>query len=188
VALFGDKKLVESLQSELASAKASLAAESAAKATLMRERETARRELTRAQELLAEYEQRISSLARPRRSPPDDRGGAAPLELPRQDDDEHGERPILRASYTIEGTAHQLEALDLVLRIATSAGEVGSTVFFDVMVDGDGGGRIVARRDGEILRLTDEETAVWFLGEEGEQSRRIRDVVREHGRIIVELV
>ncbi|MEO8699439.1 MAG: hypothetical protein ABI867_05320 [Kofleriaceae bacterium] len=56
------------------------------------------------------------------------------------------------------------------------------------MVDGDGGGRIVARRDGEILRLTDEETGVWFLGEEGEQSRRIRDVAREHGRIIVEIV
>jgi hypothetical protein len=187
VALFGDKKLVESLQSELASAKASLAAESAAKTTLMRERETARQELARLQELLAESEQRLSSLARPRRSPPDGRG-AAPLELPKQDDDGHGAPPILSASYTIEGTAHQLEALDLVLRIATSAGEVGSTVFFDVMVDGDGGGRIVARRDGEILRLTDAETAVWFLGEEGEQSRRIRDVVREHGRIIVEII
>ena len=106
----------------------------------------------------------------------------------RSQDDKHGDPVIRSASYTIEGTPTQLEALDLMLCIATSAGELGSTVFFDVMVDGDGNGRIVARRDGEILRLTDAEIGVWFLGEEGEQSRRVRDVTREHGRIIVEIV
>lgn len=74
------------------------------------------------------------------------------------------------------------------LAMATSAGELGATVFFDLMVDGDGDGRIVVRRDGQVLRLTEQETNVWFMGEHGEQSRRVNDVTREHGRIIVEIV
>lgn len=185
--LFGDKKLVEALQTELATARTELAAERATREALAAQRETLQRELARAQAQLTDYEQRLNVLAAPRRTVSRGGRGAPPLELaPRVD--EAGDPVTCSASYTIDGAASQLEALDLVLRMVTSAGELGSTVFFDVMVDGDGDGRLVARRDGEVLRLTDHEIGVWFGGEEAEQSERIRDVAREGGRIIVELV
>ena len=78
MALFGDKHRMESLMSELTNVKALLEKETSAKATLVRELDAAQQERMRVQEQLAEYEQRISALARPRWSPPDERG-APPL-------------------------------------------------------------------------------------------------------------
>lgn len=147
--------------------------------SLVRERDEAKRELARLQDVVAEHEQRFAALARVRRPRPQE-VGASPLRF-------EDPQPAT-ATYTVEGKPAQLEALDLVLAMATSAGELGATVFFDLMVDGDGDGRIVARRDGQVLRLTEQETNVWFMGEDGEQSRRVNDVTREHGRIIVEIV
>jgi hypothetical protein len=72
-----------------------------------------------------------------------------------------------------------------VLRIAATAGELGASVYVEVLVDGDGAAQLVARREGQALRLSEAEARAWLLGQE-EALAEVEDIRRD-GVLCVEL-
>ncbi|MFZ6184218.1 hypothetical protein [Nannocystis pusilla] len=101
-----------------------------------------------------------------------------------EEDGEPGDR-VVRGRYELEGRERHLLALERVLRIAASAGELGASVFLEVLVDGDGAAKLVARRDGQALRLSEVEAQAWLLGQE-EALAAVEDIRRD-GLLCVEL-
>ncbi|MDC0667752.1 hypothetical protein [Nannocystis radixulma] len=92
---------------------------------------------------------------------------------------------VVRGRYEIEGRERHLHALERVLQIAATAGELGASVFVEVLVDGDGAARLVARRDGQALRLSEVEARAWLLGQD-EALAAVEDIRRD-GVLCVEL-
>lgn len=100
------------------------------------------------------------------------------------EDGEQGDR-VVRGRYEIEGRERHLHAFERVLQIAATAGELGASVFVEVMVDGDGAAQLVARRDGQALRLSEVEARAWLLGQE-DALAAVEDIRRD-GVLCVEL-
>lgn len=130
---------------------------------------------------LSELRARLDRLRSPTRTPSRVPTTSTAIEV--HDDDE-----VARATYAFQATPAQLEALDLMFRMIASAGQWGSTIYFDVMVDGDGAAQVRVCRDDEELGLTDEEARAWFLDEELPEHARVLDVHRRDGVICIELV
>ncbi len=94
-----------------------------------------------------------------------------------------GEHPPLvqgstHVEYRIEGPPEQLATIDFLLRHVSTACRVGSTAFYQLMVDGDGAASLTITRNGEPVGVTDEEDA-WLFGEgrrpEGMPEVHLRD-------------
>lgn len=145
------------------------------------ERDELRREHQALEREFAELRARFDRLRSPTRTPTRVPTTSTAIEV----DDEH---EVARATYEFEATPAQLEDLDTMFRMIVSAGQWGATIYFDVMVDGDGAARVSVCRDGEEIGLTDEEARAWFFGEEPPERSRVLDVCRSDGVICIELV
>lgn len=186
MAIFGGKRIAE-LEQELASVRARLAKSQQEQRLAEQGRRELEAKLRHNDEHLETCAARLDHLAA--------KGTRttcqAPPVLPeweRVSDDAEPEHAVVRARYTIEGRPRHLQALELMFKMIVTAGEAGSTVWFDVMVDGDGGGRILIRRGEVLLDLTEDEQAAWFLARGELPDGELRDVLRRDGVVCVELV
>ncbi|PCC69232.1 hypothetical protein SAMN02745121_05877 [Nannocystis exedens] len=140
-------------------------------------------ELARAEERASTCAARLDRLRAGTR--PGVGGASAPSPAFEVIEDAEPDERVVRGRYEIEGRERHLQAVERVLQIAASAGEVGASVYIEVLVDGDGAAQLVARRDGRALRLSAAETRAWLLGQE-EALAEVEDI-RHDGVLRVEL-
>ncbi|MCY1057578.1 hypothetical protein [Nannocystis sp. SCPEA4] len=196
MSLFGGKEIA-ALQQQLTALRAELAAAQQRSGELEVElagarssRDEAVRRAYELQSLLAGAEARAAAgAARLERLRAGSRPAASDSPAPSPtweviEDGEPGDR-VVRGRYEIEGRERHLHALERVLQIAATAGELGASVFVEVLVDGDGAAQVVARRDGQALRLSEVEARAWLLGQD-EALAAVEDIRRD-GVLCVEL-
>ena len=139
-------------------------------ASLTRQLERARYELQQAQAELAQLRRRRARTAGRPKQPLD------PSEEERRS-----------ASYRISGTPEQLASFDFLLRHVSTACEYGSTAFYQLMVDGDGGASLMIERNGRRVGVSAEEED-WLFGT-GERPSDMPEVrLRDEEVLEIEIV
>jgi hypothetical protein len=176
MAIFGGKEIA-ALRAELDGVRAELAAMRAGREEASRQVFALQSELQHAREKLQTGAARLERLGVGKRATPARQESRAAVW-------EVVDGEIVRGRFVVEGTEEQLGTFERMLKIMVTAGEIGSTLFFDVLVDGDGAARLKAWRDGHELALSQAETRAWLLGEdEAEVAGEIR---RSDGVLCVE--
>ncbi len=162
--MFGrSKRHIEALEAELAEARAELAKARADLADRARELQAAEQELGTVRHARDEMATRLAQL-RPR--PQRDRAHhAVPADF--EPLDPEADPPRFVATYRISGPRDQLVTLDLMLRTFHRACDLGSTMCFSVMVDGDGGASLDISRGEHPGGLSDAEEG-WLLSDDDE--------------------
>lgn len=89
---------------------------------------------------------------------------------------------VKQITLTIEGSPLVVDTVVTLMRFIEACGRHGTTRWVELMVDGDGGGQIDLRVDGEARPLDDAEAAFLLAGEgEGTPALRRQYVSTEHG-------
>ncbi|WAS90503.1 hypothetical protein [Nannocystis punicea] len=196
MSLFGGKEIA-ALQSQLGEVRAELAVVQgrsreleAELAALRSSRDEALRRVYELQAELARAEERAGTCAA--RLDRLRAGARAPVTTPSTSpptwevvDDAEPDDRVVRGRYEIEGRERLLHAFERMLQIVASAGQIGASVVVEVLVDGDGAGQLVVRRDGQSLRLSETEARAWLLGQE-DALAAVEDIRRD-GALCVEL-